>query len=68
MAYGDETGTTLAARLRAGGGGIGGGGGVELVALWMLSDRDRLQEGALILPVCASSGCTRKRARMLVEK
>lgn len=38
--------------------GVGGGGGGELVVLWMLSDRDRLEEGALILLVCARGGCT----------
>lgn len=32
--------------------GVGGGGGGELVVLWMLSDRVRLEEGALILLVC----------------
>lgn len=36
--------------------GVGGGGGGELAVLWMLSDRDRLEEGALILLVCASGG------------
>lgn len=34
------------------------GGGGELGILWMLTDRDRLEEGALILLVCVSGGCT----------
>lgn len=38
--------------------GGGGGGGAELVVLWVLSDRDRLEEGALILLTCASGGHT----------
>lgn len=58
MASDNETGPTLAARLWAGGGWWWGWGGGELGVLWMLADRDRLEEGALILLVCVSGGCT----------
>lgn len=48
--------------------GVGGGGGGEFAVLWMLSDRDRLEEGALILLVCASGGCTHICTCMLVTE
>lgn len=35
--------------------GVGGGGGGELAVLWMLSDRDRLEEGALIFLMCVQA-------------